>query len=133
MDLFSIPSIVLTILSLAIVIGGIFAFRYGRTRMVEEVQERVINALKTRVETLESQLESDAKELLRLRQVINTIRHALKRRGLLIDIEGEFVTLTDIAGQNESTQSGGKPNKTNIAKVQPIKLQPIDDDDDTAS
>lgn len=130
MDLLNIPSIFLTALSLAIVVGGIFAFRYGRTRMVEEVQERVISALKTRVETLESQVESDAKELLRLRQVINTVRHALKRRGLLIEIEGEFVTLTDIAGQGDQTS---KQSKTNIAKVQPIKLQPISEDDDTAS
>jgi hypothetical protein len=132
MDLFSIPSILLAIFSLAMLVGGIFAFKYGRTRMVEEVQDRVINALKTRVETLESQAASDSKELLRLRQVINTIRHALKRRGLLIEIEGEFVTLTDVAGQTDSTQAA-KGNKTNIAKVQPIKLQPIDDDDDTAS
>lgn len=131
MDWLNIPALLLTAFTLFITIGGIFAFRYGRTKMVEEVQDRVINALKTRVETLESQVESDAKELLRLRQIINTVRHALKRRGLLIEIEGEYVTLTDIVGQSDTTQSG-KSSKSNVAKVQPIKLQPIKADDDTA-
>lgn len=116
-------------LTLCVIIGGWIAFRQGFGKQSSEIQEQTINALKTRLETLESQAESDAKELRRLRQIINTIRHALKRRGLHIEIEGEFVTLIDAAGQSDSTRFAASA-KPPIAKVQPVKLQPIGEDDD---
>jgi len=86
------------ILTLGGIIGGIFAVRKGYFQESGAIQNQTISALKTRVETLESQAESDAKELSRLRQLIVTIRHALKRRGLHIEIDGEFVTLIDADG-----------------------------------
>lgn len=87
------------------------------------IQEQTINALKVRVETLEKQAESDAKQLARLRQILSTVRHALKLRDLYIQIEDDFVTLIDANGKSGSTQV------PNIARVRPVKLTPIDDDD----
>lgn len=114
-------------LSLFVIIGGFVAFRQGFSKQSSEIQDQTINALRTRVETLEGQVESDEKELRRLRQVLETVKHALKRRGLHIEIEGEFVTLIDADGQARSTQMTPP-----IAKVRPVKLQPIPEDD-TAS
>lgn len=127
-------SIALTILAIA---GGYVAFRQANLKQSSEIQDQTINALKTRVETLEGQIESDEKEferykaeLTRLRQVISTVRHALKRRGLHIEIEGDVITLTDI-----NAQSASSTKIPSVAKVaRPVKLQPIvDNDDDDAS
>lgn len=123
-DIINYVSVVLTV---GILIGGIIAVRSGYFRVNNQVQQQTIDALKTRLDTLEKQAESDTKELGRLRQIIATIRHALKRRGLIIEIEGEFVTLIDADGAR-STQVPP------VAKVRPVKLQPVDpQDDDTAS
>lgn len=111
------------VLSVCLLIGGFIAFRSGYFRQSSEIQEQTIDALKTRLETLEGQAESDARELARLRQLINTIRHALKRRGLHIEIEGEYVTIIDADGQRSSTQP------PNLAKVKPVKLVPLDEDE----
>ena len=114
--------IISIVLTSFVLIGGFFAFRSGFMKQSSEIQEQTISALKTRLDTLEKQAEGDAKELARLRQLISTIRHALKRRGLHIEIEGEYVTVIDADGQ----QSTKIPN---IARVRPVKLTPIEDDE----
>lgn len=113
-----------TVLSLGLIIGGIFAWRAGMFTGTTEIQTRTIEALKTRVETLEGQVESDEKEITRLRQVLNTVRHALGRRGLHIQIDGDVVTLFDSAGQSDSTPIHPKIRKP------PRPLNPISDDDE---
>lgn len=122
-------------ISVMVVLGGYYAFRQGFFKQSSEIQEQTINALNTRLNTLEKQAESDAKEIARLRQLINTIRHALKRRGLHIEIEGDYVTLIDAEGQRMSTQPPAvakvaQPTPSRLTR--PVKLQPIPEDD-TAS
>lgn len=111
------------VLAICFVVGGFFAMRKGFFKDSAAIQEQTINALKVRVETLEKQAESDAKQLARLRQILSTVRHALKLRDLYIQIEDDFVTLIDANGKSGSTQV------PNIARVRPVKLTPIDDDD----
>lgn len=123
------------IISAMVIVGGFWAFRQGFFKQSAEIQEQTINALKTRLDTLEKQAESDAKEIARLRQLISTIRHALKRRGLHIEIEGDYVTLIDAEGQRMSTQPPAvakvaQPTPSRLTR--PVKLQPIPEDD-TAS
>lgn len=114
-------------LTLCVIVGGWIAFRQGKGKQASEIQDQTINALKTRVETLEGQVESDAKELTRLRQVLNTVRQALKRRGLHIEIEGDFVTLVDVdSGQTKTTRIQPDPGK--IKPIKPVK-SPGDDED----
>lgn len=113
-------SIVITILA---VIGGLAAFKSKFGEQSSAIQIQTIDALNVRVATLEGQARDDAKEIARLRQLISTIRHALKRRGLHIEIEGEYVTLIDADGQSQSTQL---PNISKVAR--PVKLQPMEDD-----
>lgn len=111
-------------LTLLVLVGGFVAFRQGFGQQSASIQAQTIEALKTRVETLEGQAEDDAKQLARLRQLISTIRHALKRRGLHIEIEGDFVSIIDSEGQARSTQI---PSVSKVSR--PVKLQPIDEDD----
>jgi len=114
-------------LTLCVIVGGWIAFRQGFGKQSSEIQDQTINALKTRVETLEGQVDSDTRELTRLRQILNTVRQALRRRGLHIEIEGEFVTLVDVdSGQSKTTRI-----QDVSGKVKPIKSvkQPDDDED----
>lgn len=116
-------------LAICFVISAVFAARKGLFQNNAAIQQQTIEALTARIGVLEAQAESDAKEIQRLRQIISTVRHALKRRGLHIEIENGFVTLIDADGQARSTQV------PNIAKVRPVKLTPAvdDDDDDTTA
>lgn len=119
-------SIALTLLAIC---GGFVAFRQSYSKQSSEIQAQTIDALKIRVETLEGQATSDTKELARLRQLLVTIRHALKLRGLHIEIDGDVVTIIDAGGQSKSTQVPNVPKA-----VRPVKFVPIDkNDDDTAS
>jgi hypothetical protein len=88
----SIFSVVLTIAS---TIGGFYAFKNGLARTANEVQERVINALHEEISMLRARLDDLEKENKRLDLLITTLCQALKRRGLIVTIEGNVVTVTD--------------------------------------
>ena len=92
-------SIVNLALCIGLAIGGVAAFRHGFARTANEVQERVINALESEINTLKDRLSELEKENIRLTQVIATIRAAMRRRGLLVTIEGELVSIRDKAGR----------------------------------
>lgn len=112
------------IISIFAVVGGFIAFRQGYFKQSSEIQSQTIEALKTRVDTLESQALSDQKEIKRLRTVINTVRYALKRKGMLIEIDGEYVTLIESDGQSKSTHL-----REDDPKVRPIKTRIKNEDD----
>lgn len=117
-------------LAICFIVGAFFAARKGFFKDNAAIQEQTINALKTRVETLESQSEAGAKEIKRLRQIINTVRYALKRKGMLIEIDGDYVTLVESDGQSKSTrmQEDDTP-----PKVRSIKQRKSTADEDDAS
>lgn len=118
-----LPIVSLVVAMLA-AIGGWSAFRLNRGQQTNAIQESAINGLKIRVDTLESEREDDKQEIATLRQVISSIRHALKLRGLHIEIENDgtnsIVTIIDSEGSSKTTQI---PNPNNpMAKIRPIKL-----------
>lgn len=86
-------------ISIVLAIGGVAAFRYGFTRTANEVQERVIHALESEIGTLKDRLSELEKENARLTLIIATIRTAMRRRGLLVTIEGELVSIRDKTGR----------------------------------
>ncbi|MGH2480002.1 MAG: hypothetical protein ACRDHW_10145 [Ktedonobacteraceae bacterium] len=87
------------VLCIGLAIGGWAAFRHGFTRTANEVQERAINALESEINALKDRLGELEKENVRLTQVIATIRAALRRRGVLITIDGEIVSIRDRSGK----------------------------------
>jgi hypothetical protein len=92
------------VLALALTIGGFFAFRQGYSKEAGRIQEKVIAAQKEQVETLERQIVGIDKETKRLNRVIATIRYALKRRGLHIIVNGDFITVVDEATKSQVRQ-----------------------------
>jgi hypothetical protein len=129
-DILPVLSILLTLFALA---GGYVAFRNGKNQQSSVIQEQTINALLARVETLEKQVEEAQQKLAKEQQLLATIRLALKRRGLHIEIGDGLVTLIDANNQSSSMQI---PPVSRVQKPKPVKLQPIEpdeDDDDTIS
>lgn len=120
------------IISIFVVVGGWIAFRQGFFKQSSEIQGQTIDALKVRVETLESQAESDAKEIKRLRQIINTVRYALKRKGMLIEIDGDYVTLVESDGQSKSTRMQDDDTPPKVRSIKQRKSTPDEDDTDAS-
>ena len=83
--LLSLPSIVIT---LSVIVGGLFVFRRAAVKQLGELQESVIGAYKEQSETQE-------KELVRLRREIKAMRAAFKQLGMEIEINGTSITLID--------------------------------------
>lgn len=93
--LINLLSIISLLLTIGGILGGIWAFRNGFTRTANEVQERVINAMEQEIAILHLRLGDLEEENRRLEQIINTICTALKKRGLVVTIEGNIVTVSD--------------------------------------
>jgi thiamine monophosphate synthase len=106
------------VVTLAIVIGGILAFRKGYSQESVNIQDRVIKALKDEVDILQHKVEDLEKERSTQDRIIATIRYALKQHGLRIVINGEFVTLRE-SGTNRASKSVHIQDKL-----------PIEEDDD---
>lgn len=85
-------------ITVAMVLGGAVAFRYGINRTANEIQERVINALKSEIQMLQDRIVALEKDNTRLSQIIAVIRTALKQRGLSVTIEGDLVSIADSQG-----------------------------------
>lgn len=88
-------------IALCVTVGGLFAIRQGYNKQAGEIQDRIIEALKTQNEAQERQIATCEKEIARLKRVVKTIQIALKRRGLEIEIDSDGITLID----NQSRQT----------------------------
>ncbi len=92
-----------TILILCASLGALWAYRNGIAKTLNEVQDRVINALKNEIEACKDRLDRVEKENERLNQLLSTIRSALRQRGLYITIDGEMVSIHDQQGSTTQT------------------------------
>lgn len=106
------------VISLCVAIGGFAALRSGFFKQSSEIQDQTISALQARTTVLEKQVEDSAKEIARHRQQMKTIRIALERRGLHIEIDGDTVTIIDADGGRASTTR----SSSNKGNMRPIKL-----------
>ncbi len=78
-----------------IALGGVMAFRYSIAKTSSEIQERVIRALQSEIQTLQERIMAVEKENARLLQIVGIIKSALKRRGLIVTIDGALVSIHD--------------------------------------
>jgi cell shape-determining protein MreC len=83
--------------------AAIYAARYvsksqssnSATNTATEAQEKAIHALETRLEVQEKDINDLKRENSRLQLILETIKAALKGRGLIITIDGEMITIGD--------------------------------------
>jgi hypothetical protein len=97
------------------VIVAFFAVRNGVMKSANDAQGSAISAMRTELETLRERIEDAEKENSRLEQIIDTICVALKKRGLVITIQGEMVSIEDKRGGSTT------------ARIRPVRLKQDDD------
>lgn len=78
------------------IIGTFFAVRYGRQTSLTKFQEDTNKALTDRIKVLEDKIIDLEKDKIRYEHIIDTITSALRKRGLVISVDGEmYPILTD--------------------------------------
>lgn len=102
-DFYTILSVISMLLTVCGILGGFWAFRNGMTKTANEVQERVIHALETEMQSMRQRLDDMKDENTRLRLIIETICAALKSYGMLITIDGDMVSIRDISSGGTTT------------------------------
>src|SRR5581483_695211 len=116
-DFLSLLSTGAGLISLGItLVVAFFAVKNGVMQSANQAQGSAISALRTEVETLRERVEDAEKENSRLEQIIDTICVALKKRGLVISIQGEMVSIEDKRGGSTTT------------RIRPVRLTNQDDD-----
>ena len=90
----SLP-LVSIIISLFVLAGSVVAFRHGYSSTTIESQSKTIEALESRVKTLEEGRAADKREIARLKQLFIGVNVALKDRGLTIETEDDTIILID--------------------------------------
>lgn len=103
-EIYSVASIGNILIGLMILVGGYIAIRSGKHARAGEIQGQVIDALKAEIETLQYRMDRLEKENARLTQIMSLIKSALGKRGLVVTIEGDLVTIDD--GRGNSSQAG---------------------------
>jgi septation ring formation regulator EzrA len=110
--IYNLLSILNFIVTIAFLLGGVFAFRYGFTRTANEVQERVITALNSEIASLQDELMSlrdrqyeFEQTNAHLKMILCAIVNAMKRRRIYIDISQDFLTIHDERSGSTDTVS----------------------------
>ena len=103
MSIIEFAPLVLAFLALCGVIGGFFAMKAGYFQQSGAAQERAIDAQTAQIVSLEAQIVTLKESLRHLKQVVITIQRLEEKRGVAIDINGEFVTLIDDGDKRERT------------------------------
>ena len=103
MNILGAVPLVLAFLALCGVIGGFFAIRAGYFQQSGQAQEQAITAQTAQIQALEAQIVTLKDALTHLKQVVITIQRLEEKRGVAIDINGEFVTFIDEGNKRERT------------------------------
>ncbi len=91
-------SLINLVITLCLTVGAVAAYRHGFTRTANEVQERVIHALQSEIQTLHDRIGALEKENSRLGYTLTTMCQALKQRGIHVTIDGDIVSIQDHSG-----------------------------------
>ncbi len=90
MELLTLINLSMTI---CLIIGSVVAYRYGFARTANEVQERVIHALQSEIQTMHERIAALEHENTRLNYTITTICTSLKQRGVHVTIDGDIISI----------------------------------------
>jgi septal ring factor EnvC (AmiA/AmiB activator) len=123
MDFLSLLSTSAGLISLGItLVGAFFVIKSGRLQSANTAQSSAISAMQSEMAVLRGKIEDKEKEneqlnkkITHLELTIDTICAALKKRGLIISVQGEMVNIEDKRG-NSST-----------ARIRPVRLTQDED------
>lgn len=104
---------VLFVVGLAL--AGAYAFKRQYAQSVMQIHEKIINALREQNDAQSKQMTSLQEKVNWLEDTLATIRIALKRRGLVIRINGDYVTLVDAGMPKETVVKINKATARTLA------------------
>lgn len=115
MDILQLISALAGVLGLGIAAAvAFFAVKNGVMKSANVAQSSTIDAMRDEIQLLRERVEDTEKENMRLEQIIDTICAALKKRGLVISIQGEMINIQDKRGGSTTTRirrvPGGSPD-----------------------
>lgn len=91
-----LPSVPMLIITVAVLVGGLWIFKRSSVKQLGELQQSVINTYKAQNEAQELQIKALATKVKRLEDTLATLKITLKkRRGLLIEVNDDVITLVD--------------------------------------
>lgn len=91
-----LPNLPTLAIMLAITLGGLWIFKRTNVKQLGELQEKVIATYKSENEAQGLQIKTLAAKVKRLEDTLATLKITLKkRRGLLIEINDDLITLVD--------------------------------------
>lgn len=91
-----LPNLPTLAIMLAITLGGLWVFKRTNVKQIGEMQEKVIATYKSENEVQELKIKSLERKVKQLEAVLATLQVTLKkRRGLLIEISDDLITLVD--------------------------------------
>lgn len=91
-----LPSVPMLVIIVAGLVGGLWIFKRSYVKQLGELQQSVIATYKAENEAQELKIKSLERKVTRLESVLATLQVTLKkRRGLLIEINDDLITLVD--------------------------------------
>ena len=91
-------------LTLVVAVGGVFAFRGNAHKSALDAQKSTIESLMAQNQAQEKQIQALERKIERLEATFTTVQYTLKkRRGLLVEINDDVVTLIDQRTGQEHT------------------------------
>lgn len=105
----------------AIGLGGLIsvffmAFRNGRNTNLTTIQEQTITALQTQINTMKDKISELEKENALQGHLIELITSALKKKGMIVTIDGDMITISGKDGSSTIVKSPTQP-KTKVTKA----------------
>lgn len=108
MDISQFGNLLNTVLILAALIAGVLAVRDARKTKVDGLKDETIKILNQKIDAVEGRLKDLERENDTQRYIIETIKAALKQKGMLVTIDGDLVTITDSKGSSVMRRRMGK-------------------------
>lgn len=90
-------------------IGAFFAFRKVQRESIIKFQKETIDSMKDRIDLLEGRVNDLDKENYSLKQTLETVKEALKQRGMIVTIDGDLVTISDSDGKHSMRRNSKPP------------------------
>ena len=107
-----------TLLAIAGIFGIYSAFKNGRNTNLANIQQQAITALQTQISSLKDKITELEKENALQGHLIELITSALKKKGMIVTIDGDMITISGKDGSSTVVkQQATKPKQTKITKA----------------
>ncbi|SRR6266581_8889392 len=84
-------------------IGSIAVARRNAVKLSSDNQENTVRLLNDEINSLVLTVARNEKDIARMKRILATVRFALKRRGLIITLNGDYITFYDVQSRSTST------------------------------